>query len=108
MCMLHSAVLLWEEECQDSPVMELPHSELMPLLDGEMLDRLVPIKNRSATRMNFNGHVILAANEPLHRLCRGRAQSTKEAIITRVIIIEFPYRLGLGGGVPPFRLKSVG
>ena len=85
--------------------MSLPHSEIMPLLDGDMVERLVPVKNRAAIKINFNGQVILAANEPLNVLCKDRKQSTKEALLTRLIIVEFPHRVGVGGG-PSYQTRA--
>ena len=49
---IHKAHLLWEEEAMESPLLKkIPHSELMPILEGECHNRLVPVKGKNARKV---------------------------------------------------------
>ena len=59
---LDKAQLVWEEEAADSPVLKLPHPELMPVLDGDYKNREAPRKGLSTIRVTFEGHHCYASN----------------------------------------------
>ena len=49
---IHKVHLLWEGEAMESPLLKrIPHSELMPILEGECHNRLVPMKGKKAKKV---------------------------------------------------------
>ena len=49
---VNKAHLIWEQEAMDTPLIKrIPHSELMPILEGECHNRLVPIKGKPAQKV---------------------------------------------------------
>ena len=70
MSVIYRATLLWEE-AQGSPVFRLDHTDLMPILDGDCPNGLVPVKNRKPRTTTFKGEGVKVSyvQKESKRLC---------------------------------------
>ena len=67
-----SKQLLYEEESQGSAVWNLPHSDIMPILDGAVKGELASRKGQEAEEVTFRGHCVFASNETFAEAFRKR------------------------------------
>lgn len=75
--------LVWEEEALGSTLFSLDHSDVMPILDGDYMDRsvarkhtdtarCVPFLAKLCSRISFTGHLLMASNLEVGTLLRER------------------------------------
>ena len=66
--------LVFEEESQGSAVFQLPHADLMPMLDGEIKGELASRKGMEAEEITYVGHSVFASNETFAEAFRKKPQ----------------------------------
>ena len=82
------AQLVWEEEAQNSPILAVKHTDLMPLNDGDYRDCLVTLKGtcKPSILVMFRSHVIFASNSVFNQLIDSWETSSQCAIVSRMLL----------------------